>query len=126
MFKGILRVLVVVAAMVIGGMFTLANGAVPAQPEPPVGGAASKPTSTPAGTVVGWRGDGSGRYPDANPPTEWYQKANGQSKNILWKTKLPCYSWATPIIVGDKLITRSEPYDLICMDKNTGKLLWIR
>src|SRR5579862_4977512 len=75
--------------------------------------------------VVGWRGDGSGKYPDATPPTVWYQKASGESKNILWKVKLPCYSWATPIIVGDKIITRSEPCDLICLNKNTGKLLWI-
>ena len=76
--------------------------------------------------VVGWRGDGTGIYPDSNPPTVWYQKENGESKNILWKTKLPCYSWSTPVIVGDKVFTRSEPYDLICLNKNTGKLLWIR
>ena len=57
--------------------------------------------------VVGWRGDGTGRYPDATPPTEWYQKENGESKNILWKTKLPCYSWATPVIVGDKIFART-------------------
>ena len=76
--------------------------------------------------VVGWRGDGTGRYPDANPPTVWYKKENGDKKNILWETKLPCYSWATPVIVGDKLFTRSEPYDLICLNKNTGKILWIR
>ncbi|HEY3319698.1 MAG TPA: PQQ-binding-like beta-propeller repeat protein [Planctomycetota bacterium] len=75
---------------------------------------------------VGWRGDGSGHYPDATPPTVWYQKENGESKNILWKTKLPCYSWSTPIIVGDKIFTLSEPYDLICLNKNTGKLLWMR
>jgi len=79
-----------------------------------------------ADTVVGWRGDGSGRYPDARPPTQWYLQEDGQSKNILWKTKLPCYSWSTPVIVGEKIFTRCEPYDLTCLDKNTGKLLWIR
>jgi outer membrane protein assembly factor BamB len=88
--------------------------------------AAQVKASTSAPAVVGWRGDGTGRYPNATPPTEWYLKENGESKNILWKTKLPCYTWATPIIVGDKIITRSEPYDLICLDKNTGKILWIR
>jgi outer membrane protein assembly factor BamB len=75
---------------------------------------------------IGWRGDGTGCYPGANPPTVWFQKAGGESKNILWKTKLFCYSWSTPIIVGDKLFTLSDPYDLICLDKNTGKILWIR
>ncbi len=79
-----------------------------------------------ASSVVGWRGDGSGRYPEATPPTVWYRKENGETKNILWGTKLPCYSWSTPIIVGDKIFTRSEPYDLICLDKKTGRLLWIR
>ena len=76
--------------------------------------------------VVGWRGDGTGHYPDATPPTVWYQKANGDSTNILWKTKLPCYTWSTPIIVGDRIFTLSEPYDLICLNKMTGKILWIR
>jgi hypothetical protein len=75
---------------------------------------------------IGWRGDGTGCYPGANPPTVWFQKATGESKNILWKTKLFCYSWSTPIIVGDKLFTLSDPYDLVCMDKNNGKILWIR
>ena len=75
---------------------------------------------------VGWRGDGSGCYPGAKPPTVWYQKANGESKNILWKTKLFCYSWSTPIVVGDKIFTFSDPYDLVCLDKNTGKIGWIR
>jgi outer membrane protein assembly factor BamB/fructose-specific component phosphotransferase system IIB-like protein len=116
-------VIAISAAIVIGG---LCLSEAYAQADPSTAGAPSKPTSAPAAKVVGWRGDGTGRYPDANPPTEWYLKENGESKNILWKTKLPCYSWATPIIVGDKVFTRSEPYDLICLDKNTGKLLWIR
>jgi outer membrane protein assembly factor BamB len=40
--------------------------------------------------------------------------------------KMPSYTWSTPIIVGDKIFTRSEPYDLICLNKMDGKLLWIR
>jgi RNA polymerase sigma-70 factor (ECF subfamily) len=80
----------------------------------------------PVGKVVGWRGDGTGRYPDANPPTTWSRTEKGEKKNIAWETKMPCYTWSTPIIVGDKIFTRSEPYDLICLDKMTGKILWIR
>jgi RNA polymerase sigma-70 factor (ECF subfamily) len=80
----------------------------------------------PAGKVVGWRGDGTGRYPDANPPTTWSRKENGEKTNIAWETKLPCYTWSTPVIVGDRIFTRAEPYDLICLNKMTGKLLWIR
>ena len=75
---------------------------------------------------IGWRGDGTGRYPGATPPTTWFKKENGEKKNIVWETKLPCYSWSTPIIVGDNIFTRSEPYDLVCLNKNTGKILWIR
>ena len=75
---------------------------------------------------VGWRGDGTGHFPGATPPTTWSRGTNGERKNILWETKLPCYSWATPVVVGTKVFTRSEPYDLICLDKNTGKVLWVR
>jgi hypothetical protein len=75
---------------------------------------------------VGWRGDGTGQFPGATPPTTWTRGANGERKNIVWETKLPCYSWATPIVVGNKVLTRSEPYDLVCLDKNTGRILWIR
>jgi outer membrane protein assembly factor BamB len=117
-------VIAIAAALMIIGTLTLSDAL--AQVKSSAATDASKPTSVPATKVVGWRGDGTGRYPDATPPTQWYLKENGESKNILWKTKLPCYSWATPIIVGDKIITRSEPYDLICLDKNTGKPLWIR
>jgi hypothetical protein len=75
---------------------------------------------------VGWRGDGTGRYVAATPPTVWSRNDKGERKNIVWEVKLPCYTWSTPIIVGDKIFTRSEPYDLICLDKKTGKILWIR
>jgi outer membrane protein assembly factor BamB len=75
---------------------------------------------------TGWRGDGTGCYLAATPPTTWGRSDKGEKKNILWETKLPSYSWATPIIVGDKIFVRSEPYDLICLNKKSGKILWIR
>ena len=84
------------------------------------------PAERPTGKIVGWRGDGTGHYPDASPPLTWMRNEKGEKKNILWETKLPCYTWSTPIIVGDKIFTRAEPYDLICLDKMTGKILWIR
>jgi outer membrane protein assembly factor BamB len=37
--------------------------------------AQSVPATQPAGKVFGWRGDGNGRYPDANPPTDWGRTA---------------------------------------------------
>ena len=39
---------------------------------------------------------------------------------------MPGGSYATPIIVGDNLFVVSEPSDLICLDKNTGQIKWIR
>jgi outer membrane protein assembly factor BamB len=75
---------------------------------------------------VGWRGDGTGCYPNASPPIMWSRSESGEKQNILWETKLPSYSWATPLIVGDKIFVRSEPFDLICLNKTEGKILWIR
>jgi outer membrane protein assembly factor BamB len=76
--------------------------------------------------VVGWRGDSSGSYPQTQPPVTWHRTDAGERQHILWETKLPCYSWATPILVGDKIYVRSEPYDLICLSKKDGKILWIK
>jgi RNA polymerase sigma factor (sigma-70 family) len=87
---------------------------------------AKGPAAWPAGKTVGWRNDGTGHYPDATPPTSWSLSEKGESKNIAWKTKLPCYSWSSPIVVGEKIFTRSEPYDLICLNRKEGKLLWIQ
>ena len=67
-------------------------------------------------------------------------KAAPAGKNILWSTS-GCPDGpvtagervvsflggaAAPIIVGDKMFLQSEPYDLVCLDKNTGKVLWAR
>ncbi|MBI3832546.1 MAG: hypothetical protein HY291_23690 [Planctomycetes bacterium] len=112
-----------IAMMVQAGPVCAAEPAHPGNDKAPMGSADFYPSPA---HPIGWRGDGTGCYPGANPPTVWYQKANGESKNILWKVKLPSYSWSTPIVIGDKIVTRSEPYDLICLNKNTGKLLWIR
>ena len=53
---------------------------------------------------VGWRGDGTGRYPAADPPTVWGRKKVGsayESRNILWSMRMPAVSVATPIVVTD-------------------------
>src|SRR5437773_10489388 len=68
---------------------------------------------------VGWRMDGTGRYPHADPPREW-----GPDKNVVWKTKMPNFSVATPIIVGERIFICSEPTTLICVNKADGAILW--
>ena len=78
---------------------------------------------------IGWRGDGSGRYPGATPPTAWSRTTNGDgyaTTGIVWMTPLPNASAATPIIVGDRIFLTSEVFDLVCLDKATGRVLWIR
>ncbi|MFB3891831.1 MAG: PQQ-binding-like beta-propeller repeat protein [Phycisphaerae bacterium] len=47
-----------------------------------------------------------------------------ERKNILWDTPLPDHSHGAPIVVGDKVFVTSEPDEMICVDKNTGKVLW--
>jgi outer membrane protein assembly factor BamB len=48
------------------------------------------------------------------------------SRNIQWVVDMPEYSFSTPVVVGDRLFTTAEPADLLCLDKATGKLLWVR
>jgi hypothetical protein len=69
--------------------------------------------------TTGWRTDGTGRYPQADPPTVW-----GVDKNVVWKTPMPSFSVATPVIVGDKIFTTSDPTTFICVNKADGKILW--
>src|SRR5262245_28940935 len=72
-----------------------------------------------AAEPVGWRNDGTGRFPSATPPTEW----SGQ-KNVAWKVALPGQSYAAPIVVGEHLFVASDPGDLLCVRRSDGKLLW--
>jgi outer membrane protein assembly factor BamB len=68
-----------------------------------------------------WRGDGTGRFPQATPPTEW----DGESKkNIRWSLKVGASKFTSPIVVGNKIFTVSDPAELQCIDATTGALLW--
>jgi hypothetical protein len=79
---------------------------------------------------IGWRGDGSGRYPAATPPTVWDRKKDGTSsyatKGIVWMTPLPDIGVSCPIVVGERIFLTTEVSDLVCLDKQTGRILWIR
>ena len=70
---------------------------------------------------VGWRTDGTGKYPSATPPTQW-----APDKNIVWSTPMPSFSNATPVLVGDKIFVCSEPDTLVCVSATDGKILWQR
>ena len=78
---------------------------------------------------IGWRGDGSGRYPGATPPTAWERKKNGtkyETQGIAWMTPLPDVGVSCPIVVGQRIFITTEIADLICIDKLTGRIAWIR
>jgi outer membrane protein assembly factor BamB len=70
---------------------------------------------------IGWRTDGSGSYPKAEPPLEW-----SPSKNVVWKTLMPGYGVSHPVPLGERLITCSEPATLLCLNRNDGKILWLK
>ncbi len=60
------------------------------------------------------------RFWPAGEPREY------EEKNIAWITPMPGLSEAMPVIVGDKIFTSAHPYSLVCVDKKTGKVLWVR
>ncbi|MCY3020822.1 MAG: PQQ-binding-like beta-propeller repeat protein [Planctomycetota bacterium] len=69
----------------------------------------------------GFRGDGSGRYPDATPPIEW----DGETKkNILWSVKVGPNPFSSPAVAGGKVFVISKPAQLVCVDAEAGKVLW--
>ncbi len=68
---------------------------------------------------AGWRGDGTGAYPDAKPVMAW-----SQEKNVIWKTPMAKFSNSLPIMLNGKLYVGSEIDKLVCLDAATGKILW--
>ncbi len=62
-----------------------------------------------AGMPVGWRTDGTGCYPQAQPPLEW-----SPTKNVVWCTPMPGYGVSHPVPLAT----------LLCLDRDDGKILW--
>ena len=72
-----------------------------------------------SGETVGWRMDGTGDYSDCQPPKEI-----GREANVAWRTPLDSWSNASPILVDGRIFICSEPYDVLCVDADSGKILW--
>lgn len=70
---------------------------------------------------VGWRGDGTGRYQASDPPTTW-----SAAQGTLWRTPMPTWGNASPVVVGDRVFVQAEPTTLLCVRASDGKLLWTR
>lgn len=78
-------------------------------------------TSSAGAETVGWRMDGDGVFPDTQPPRTW-----SPTENVLWKTKMPAWSNASPVLLGEKslLLVLSEPDELVAVDAETGTIRW--
>jgi outer membrane protein assembly factor BamB len=56
-----------------------------------------------------------------DPPDVAYK-----DQNIVWMTELPARSTSTPIFAGDNIVLMAEPDELVCLDRETGKIRWRR
>lgn len=95
-----------VAVLVVG----LTAGAHPAHAAPPD---ASPP--------IGFRHDGTARFPQATPPLRW-----SKTENVAWRTPMPERGNGSPVLVGDRLFVTAEPNVLLCLDAASGRVLWQR
>jgi len=96
--------------LLLGASLLSASGAAPAPGEP---------SADVTGKIVGWRTDWTGKYPAANLVPVW-----GTDKNVVWKTPLTSWGNATPVITGERIFICSEPATLVCVDRNSGEILW--
>jgi outer membrane protein assembly factor BamB len=120
------RLTAAAALGVVASLFLGVCGTVQAQPlGPQLGSSDFRPSPA---QPVGWRGDWTGRFPGATPPTVWQRVRDGKdytTKGIAWAAMLPNRGISSPIVVGDRVFVTAEFSDLICLDKRTGKILWI-
>src|SRR5262245_3436078 len=58
----------------------------------------------------GFRGDGSGRFPEAQPPKVW-----SKDSGVLWKCELPGTGHSSPVVAGNRLFVSAEPAWLVCV-----------
>ncbi|MHB1033075.1 MAG: outer membrane protein assembly factor BamB family protein [Pirellulales bacterium] len=54
------------------------------------------------------------------------QPVRYEQESIVWATELPERTNAAPLVVGDRIFTPAEPDELLCLDKQTGRILWRR
>lgn len=87
-------------------------------------GAVAEPqrAAPPAG-VVTERGDGSYRYPDADPPLAWDLE---KGVNVAWKRTLGDPATTRLTAGNDRLFYCTDPHVLVCLDQKNGREVWRR
>ena len=116
-------IIALAALVALGGRLARAQGRGPETGVPSLTPPGQKDPQPSPGRPLGWRCDGTGIFPDTNPPTEW----TPAGRNIRWKTKFDDpYPWgnAQPVVVGKRLIVFHEPTFMACLDADTGAILW--
>lgn len=58
--------------------------------------------------------------------TSWRNAENYKTKNIAWICRMTGESGSMPLIIGNRIYVTTDISDLMCLDKATGKTLWIR
>jgi outer membrane protein assembly factor BamB len=67
---------------------------------------------------------GQGISTETNLPTEW-----SATKNVAWRTPIPGEGWSSPIVWDDRIFLtatqqRGTLCHVLCLDRDTGKILW--
>ncbi|HEY0548879.1 MAG TPA: hypothetical protein VGF13_04700 [Verrucomicrobiae bacterium] len=78
--------------------------------------------------------DGLGKNYDGRWLSKWLVAAyftptapvSYETKNIHWMTRMIGRSTSQPIVVGDRIFVGSGISDLMCIDKQDGKILWMQ
>lgn len=65
---------------------TFGQGTVSPSASPPLGSPGCYPTPE---QPIGWRGDWTGRFPGATPPTQWSRRAKGITSEIKYQAQKP-------------------------------------
>jgi len=93
--------------------------------------AAEKPAASSPQPPYSWRGiEGQGVFPAKDLVTSFSADAEGKGQNIVWRVALPNWGANAPIVLKDRVfVLCQEGVDiecpqLLCLDANTGKLLW--
>ncbi|MFC1582797.1 PQQ-binding-like beta-propeller repeat protein [Planctomycetota bacterium] len=72
-------------------------------------------------TIIGWRHDTTGAFPDAKTVDSW-----SPTENVIWKTKTDKWSNASPVILKDRIFICEEPSSLVCLNRADGTVMWRR
>lgn len=71
-----------------------------------------------AAGAVGFRFDGSGRFPGGGP-IQWSAK-----RAVTWVAPLPARGNASPVVAAGRVFVTAEPTTLLAYDASSGRLLW--